>query len=156
MKKVLLLFALMTLFVSIPAMAQEGEPAYRLSGYAASSNLADANQFTVGAGLERVIGVGVAAGTEFRQNFGPDALSSVSASARYYINQGGKVEVFALGEYAAQMVEEPDVAAFGGGVNLFVLPNLENLGFRLEIKDDVSTTNGDQKAALRFGLVFRF
>lgn len=148
-------FALLS-FASLPAVAQDGgggEPAYRLFGGPALSDIGG-RTFAVNAGLERILTSGLAVGTEYTRVFGEDAVSSLTGSVRWYFTRGGRTEVFALGNYAAQFTE-PDAAGFGGGANFFLFPERQNLGLRFEVRDDIGF-DGRQAAAIQAGLVFRF
>lgn len=156
-KAVLAVFAL--LLFTIPVVAQE--PAYRLSGYAALNQLQpgrfeDSGPFSVGAGFERATAGNFFVGQEFNQQFGSNAVSGLTTSARYFFQRGGRVEPFAFGFYGAQ-VNEDDFAAIGGGVDLYGIPKWpKDLGLRFEARDEFNTESGNQSAGIRFGLVFKF
>ena len=157
MKKYLLVLALL---LAAPTQAQDAPPAYRLYISPGLAHVADGNQFMAIAGFERILvdnGLpgALAAGTEFKQVFGDNSVSSVTATSRWYFVRGGDYEVFALGNYAAQ-INEADVASFGTGVQFFVFPQNKDLGLRVELLDDISTDGGQQAAAVRVGFVFRF
>jgi len=152
--KVKLIVLSLLILLAVPAVAQD--ISYRISGSAGLSNIDGQNNLTIGGGLERIWPSGAAVSTRISYFGSPLASNSgtVSPGFSWYLTQGGKVEAFAFGRYNAA-VTQSDGFSGGGGVNLFLFSKPKNLGFRLEVGDDV-TFDGQQAAGFKVGIVFRF